>query len=458
MALSHVGKGVSGVTFRLSLTATVIVPSNAAILIALDQSAPQSLSSNAVIFSSPSSGAAATASVVGGTITVQLASGTFSVGQPITLLLPGTLTNAATVQPYRIISVSIAETSGCILAFNNSVGFRPVVDSSLGNPEVILSDWTAGGIGVSMSFWFTPSVDIPVNSSVLITLSGSSPQSISSNKVVFVFPSLGLPSASASLFNSGVLSVFLHSGSFLSGQNISFKLPGTVTNAANPQNARTDIAMAVMDNSGAVLCKSLTGIMHPIVDGRLNVAINLDWRSSGATSASLFASITPFCDILPGSSIIISLMGSSPQSLSSNAVNFHSPGHELLTATASVSSGVLVVDLLSSTFSSGQLILFKLSGTLTNPATSQPSLNNVSVSVVNNISVIRSINRSIFFDAIHDSATMFAHALTGYTVSSIGLRTFGSLKIQGASAGNVLLFNYPPELFASSRCAVFLFV
>jgi hypothetical protein len=453
VSLSHVGKNVTGVTFRLSLTSAGAVPADAAILIALGDSAPQRLSSDTVVFASPNAGAAASATLGSGTIRVQLLSGTFSAGQLITLFLPGTLTNSASVQPSRNISVSVVDNFGCVIAFNADVVFRSIVDGSLVNTSVVLNDWTAGSIGVSLSFSFTPSFGIPANSSLLITLSGSAPQIISSSRVVFESPTAGFPSASVSLVTNGVLNVFLQSGTFLSGQNIRFKLPETVTNPASPQSAKVDIATAVLDSLGVVLCES-SGSMHPIVDGRLHAAINLDWRGSGAAFATLFVSIIPFCDVSQGSSFIISLMGSCPQSLSSSTVIFTSPTNGLINASASLQSGAIKVQVLSGTFSSGQLIAFKLPKTLTNAATPQPSLNNVSVSIVNSIGAIQSINRSVFFHAIHDSATIFAHRLTGYATSSVGVKAFGIFKTQGAVAGNVLSFTFPSELFVSSRCEV----
>jgi hypothetical protein len=454
ISLSKVGKGVAGATFRLSLTPSTIVPPNAAIQIVLASSAPQSLSANTVSFSSPSSGAAATASVAGGVLTVTLSSGTFSSGQLIAFTLPGTVTNAATAQPpLNNASVSIADVSGCILALNNAFTFRAIVDGTLGSnmPTMSLDDWTASGVGVSMSISFTPSFDIPANSSLMITLSGSAPQSLSSNSVYFVSPSFGSSSGSASLRTNGVLIVVLQSGSFASGQNIRLILPGTVTNVALPQNANNAVAAAVTDGLGIVLGESATGYIHPIVDGTLNVAINLDWRGNGTSSVTLSVFIVPHCDISSGSSIIITLSGSAPQSVSANTVLFTSPGTGSPLATASLAGGVLTVRTSSGTFSSGQLIAFSLPGTVTNAATIQPPLNNVSVSIVDNSNFTQSVNRSVFFHAIHDSTTVFSHFLSGYSTSAVGIKTTGSFRIQSAAVGNVLAFFYPSGLFVSSR-------
>ncbi len=452
--MSHAGKNTSGVAFRLSVRSSEMVPSNGAILIAFGYSAPQYLSSNIVVFSSPNSEATASAAVNGGTLRVQLTSGMFSAGQLITFLLPNTLKNPATIQPSRNISISVVDDSDCVLAFNSSILFRSIVDGSLADASVFLNDWTAGGTGVTMTFSFTPSFEIPINSSILITLSGSAPQSISSSKVVFSLPSSGLPSAVVSLFN-GVIAVFLLSGTFFNGQSIRFELPGTVTNPAFPQSAKVDITTAVLDSIGVVLCENSNGSMHPIVDGRLLASINFDWRGSGATSVSLSASIIAFSDVSQGSSIIISLMGSCPQSLSSNSVIFTSPSSGFINGSASLQNGVLTILVSSGTFSSGQLISFTLPKTMTNSATSQYSLSNVSVSIVNSFNATLSINRSVFFHAIHDSNTLFAHTLSGFTASAVGIKTFGSFTIQGASVGNVITFTYPTELFLPSRCKVF---
>jgi hypothetical protein len=453
ISLSNVGKAVSGVTFRLSITPTTSLPSNIAILIILGGSAPQALSANTVEFKSPS-GAHAAASVAGDVLTVQMLSGTFSSNQPISISLPGTVTNAAFVQPpLSNVSVTIKDSSGYILAFRHDVHFRSIIDGSLGNnmPNVMLNDWTAGGVGASMTILFTPSFEIPVKSSVLITLSGSAPQGLSSNNVVFEHPNVGSPTASVSLTAFGVLSVFLQSGTFASGQNISIRLPGTVTNVAHPQSARSDIAAAIVDIDGVVLCQSVTGSMHAIVDGSLNAAINLDWRGYNATSVSFFAAIVPRCDIPSGSSIIFSLAGSAPQILSSDSVTIASPATGPVSATASLDNGVLKVTLSSGSFSSGDLIAFSLPGSITNAAAIQPSLNNISVSIVDSLSVVRSVNRSVFFHAIHDSVILFSHSLSSFSASSVGVKTFGSFKIQGAAFGNVLVFSYPVELFVSSR-------
>jgi hypothetical protein len=460
MSLTNVGKAVSGVTFRLSLTPALTVPSNAAILISLAGSAPHALSSNAVVFSSPSSGASATVTVLDGLMRIQLAAGVFSVGQPISLSLPGTVTNAASVQPQlNNVSISIVDVSGCVLAFNSSVSFRSIIDGSLGSnmPKINLNDWSAGGVGVSMTISFTPSFDIPAQSSVLVTLSGSAPQSLSSNKVLFVFPSVGFPSASASLLPNGVLSLFLQSGNFTIGENITLKLPGTVTTVAEPKLARNDVSAAVIDSFGVVLCESVTGTMHAIVNGRLDVGIQLDWRGSNSSAVSLYADIVPFCDIPSGSSIIITLAGSAPVTLSSQLADC-TTFSGLTSANARVSGGVLTVTGLTATLNSGQLMSIVLPGTITNAATAQPSLNNVSVSIVDSLNVLLCVNRSVFFHAIHDSGVEFSHSLSGYSASSVGVRTFGSFKLQGADLTNALVFSYPPGLFASSRYAGFLYL
>lgn len=455
MSLSNVGKAVSSVTFRLSLTPTVIVPSNAAILISLAGSAPHALSSNAVVFSSPSSGASATVTVLDGLMQIQLAAGVFSVGQPISLSLPGTVTNAASVQPQlNNVSISIVDISGCVLAFNSSVSFRSIIDGSLGSnmPKINLDDWTAGGVGVSMTISFTPSFELPAQSSILVTLSGSAPQSLSSNKVLFVFPSVGFPSASATLLPNGVLSLFLQSGNFTIGENITMKLPGTVATVAEPKLARNDVSAAVIDSMGVVLCESVSGTMHAIVNGRLDVGIQLDWRGSNSSAVSLYVDIIPYCDIPSGSSIIITLAGSAPVALSSQLAEC-TTSSGFTSANARVSGGVLTVTGLTALLNSGQLTSIVLPGTITNAVTAQPSLNNVSVSVVDSSNVILCVNRSVFFHAIHDSGVEFSHSLSGYSASSVGVRTFGSFKLHGAVMTNALVFSYPPGLFESSRYA-----
>jgi hypothetical protein len=255
------------------------------------------------------------------------------------------------------------------------------------------------------------------------------------------------------LISNGVLSIFLQSGSFIVGQNIIIKLPGTVQNAAEPQSARNDISAAVLDSDGVVLCESTSGSIHSIVNGRLNVGINLDWRGSDAAGASLFASIIPFCQVLSGSSIIISLAGSAPASLSAQSVLFTSPISGSISAIANVSDGIITVTMITGMFSSGELIKFSLPGTIKNAAKTQPFLNNVSVSIVDSTNIIRSVNRSVFFHAIHDSGAAFSHMLTGYTASAAGVKTFGSFRIQGAAVANALVFTYPMELFVSSRCS-----
>jgi hypothetical protein len=191
--------------------------------------------------------------------------------------------------------------------------------------------------------------------------------------------------------------------------------------------------------------------MHSILDGKMNAGFHLNWRGSGATAVSLFASIVPFCDISSESSIIITLAGSAPASLSAPSVVFTSPTSGSNTAIATVSNGVLTVKTVTGSFNSGQLIEFSLPGTITNAAKMQPSLNNVSVCIVDSMNVIRSVNRSVFFHAIHESGATFSHSLTGYTASAVGVKTFGSFKIQSVTVGNVLLFTYPIELFTSSR-------
>jgi hypothetical protein len=233
-------------------------------------------------------------------------------------------------------------------------------------------------------------------------------------------------------------------------ERITFILPGTVANSANPQGFRNNTHAAVINAHGVVLGQSTDGYMHPITDGRLSAAIHLNWRGSGATATSFFVSIIPYADFVSGSSIVISLMGSAPQSLSQSTVEFTAPTTGSPVASAAVSAGVLSITTSSGIFKSGQLVSFFLPETVTNAASVQPALNNVSVAVIDN-NVTRSVNRSVFFHAIHDSAATFSHSLSGYTTAAVGVKTAGTFLLPGAAVGNVLAFSYPEGLFAPSR-------
>ena len=189
-----------------------------------------------------------------------------------------------------------------------------------------------------------------------------------------------------------------------------------------------------------------------IVDGSLTIAdISLSKVGKGVGGVTFRLSFTPSTMVPPSSAIQILLAGSAPQSLSANTVAFTSPSSGAA-ATASLAGEILTVALSSGTFSSGQLIAFSLPGTITNAGSVQPPLNNVSVSIVDSNNFTRSVNRTVFFHAIHDSSAMFSHWLTGFSTSSVGVKTAGSFRIQAATVGNVLVFTYPSRLFVSSRC------
>ena len=141
-----------------------------------------------------------------------------------------------------------------------------------------LNDWTASGVGVSMSISFTPTFDIPVNYSFY--------DHIYQEALRKVFPLQCLQM-------NGVFILVLQSGVFVSGKNIRLILLGTMTNLALPQNANNAVAATVTDGLGIILGESATGYTHPIVDGTFNVAISLDWRGNGTSSVGIHCFVWP---------------------------------------------------------------------------------------------------------------------------------------------------------------------
>ena len=84
---SHLIANASGVTMSVAFTPASAIPSGSSVFITIAGSAPQSLSASTVVFTSPSSGASASANLVDGVLPILLSSGTFPIAQTSSFLL-----------------------------------------------------------------------------------------------------------------------------------------------------------------------------------------------------------------------------------------------------------------------------------------------------------------------------------------------------------------------------------
>jgi hypothetical protein len=140
-----------------------------------------------------------------------------------------------------------------------------IVSGSLGvnAPVITLSNVAKNTASVTMTVSLTPAETIPTGSTLLITLGGSAPQSLSANTVVFTSPGTSSPTAAAGV-SGGVLTVTISGGALSAGSAIVFTLPGTVQNANNVQSALHNVSSCAIHTNGVIIASSLSG-MHPAV-------------------------------------------------------------------------------------------------------------------------------------------------------------------------------------------------
>jgi hypothetical protein len=116
---------------------------------------------------------------------------------------------------------------------------------------------------VTMTVSLTPAAVVPTGSTLLITLGGSAPQSLSANTVVFTSPGTSSPAASAGV-SGGVLTVTISGGALSAGSEIVFTLPGTVRNPLTVQPTLSNIKSCIIDMNGVITASSVFGT-HPSV-------------------------------------------------------------------------------------------------------------------------------------------------------------------------------------------------
>jgi hypothetical protein len=396
--LSDIAQGTSSVLMTVTLTPATRIELGSKLVFTVAGSGFSCGSGPvSVHFNAPTSGSPSAVTFCNNfEITARFDSGVFPIHKSITFVIPG-VTNPSSAQNALSNIQAALMTSENLIIGRDFVGTFPAIEEGSLGPDFLtasLSSIIANASHVSMFITMKPAVFVPAGSYVTITLTGSTPQHLSEDKVIVLSPSEATdptlsPSASVSLI-SNVVIFHLKSGVFLGGNYINVSLPSTVQNPAAPQNALTSIPAALISSDGVILAKSSSGTMVAIVSGSLGSnapAITLSNLAKNSGSVTMTIALTPAETIPTGSTILITLGGSAPQSLSASTVAFTSAGTGSPTAAAGVTGGVLSVTITGGSLSGGSAIALTLPGTVTNANVICPALENVAVGVIDSQAV-----------------------------------------------------------------------
>jgi hypothetical protein len=323
----------------------------------------------------------------------------FQEHKSVKFMVPGVANPSAAQAALLNISSSLLSNSGAMLGRDDVGTYPEIKTGSLGAnmPSISLSSVVANATFVSLFVSLNPSEFLPVGSVIYISLGAAVPQYLSSDVVLFESPSETTdptltPRASASL-SSGKLAIRLESGTFLAQQPINFVLPNTVKNALAPQAASSSVTAEIVDCDNVITGKSSAGTMVAIVSGSLGTnapSISLSNVAKNTGSVTMTISLTPADAVPTGSTLLITLGGSAPQSLSASTVVFTSPGTGSPAAAAGVAGGVLAITITGGALSAGSLIVLTLPGTVTNPTHVQSALGNVASCIISSQVIIAS--------------------------------------------------------------------
>jgi hypothetical protein len=399
VTLSNVEKGINSVTMTITLTPVSPIAAGHLLVITLGGSAPQSLSSFTTVFKSPTSGMpVATTSVAGGVLTVSISGGTFNANSLVEILL-GNVMNPSSALPAQN-GVLAAVVASSRLCQSDSGTFPAILDSSLNppphRPAITLNNVIAASSSVSMTIAVTPLNAIPNGGRLHITLTGAFAFQISTGTVVVVEPTLGTPAATAAISGAGSgtkLTVTFSTGTLAGGERVILHLPGTVTNPASTAIASSSLQSSITTSSNVILETSNSGTCVAIVSGSLGTnapSISLSNVAKNTGSVTMTISLTPADAVPTGSTLLITLGGSAPQSLSASTVVFTSPGTGSPAAAAGVAGGVLAITITGGALSAGSLIVLTLPGTVTNPTHVQSALGNVASCIISSQVIIAS--------------------------------------------------------------------
>jgi hypothetical protein len=402
ISLSNVAIGATQVTLSVAFTPTISAPSPGVLLISLSGSTGFACVSNSALsFSSPPSGASGqvtSCSQVGGFYVISL---TYNLGASLFSLVAfsfGSVSNPSNAQ-LRLSSVSAAmlNSGGTVIFGKSNQGTYPEIARTFGlsKPFITLNNIVQGTSNVLMTVTISPVTLIQPGNKLVITFAGAgfacgaAPVNVS-----FKVPSSGSPSAVASCA-SFVMTTTFNFGTFPTGKSISFVVPG-VTNPSVSQSSQSSVAASLTTAAGDVIGRDFVGTFPAIRPGSLGSnlpAVSLSSITANSSLVSMFITLTPMDSLPVNANIFITLSGSVPQQLSTNAVTFTSPSEATdpalsPTATASISGGVLSIRVASGIFPGEQTISLSLPGTVQNALDAQAALSNVAAAVTDTEGIV----------------------------------------------------------------------
>jgi len=154
IALSSVIRGATGVVMTVTLQPATAVPSTGKFVVTLSGSG-LACSGCGVAFSSPASGASASAAVFSGTVmTVTLTAGTFNANALIVFTVSG-VTNPSAAQAARTnVASAVTSSSGVIQGQSAAVTFPAIFFAQVTNPSVHLSSFIQDAAAVTATISF----------------------------------------------------------------------------------------------------------------------------------------------------------------------------------------------------------------------------------------------------------------------------------------------------------------
>jgi hypothetical protein len=328
------------------------------------------------------------------------ATGTAAFLATITGIVMGT---AQLSSPYGI----SVKTSADVIS---SIGVPSGAIFRLDAPSITLSSVVANASNVTMSVVLLPSMSLPSDSKLIVTLSGS-PSCAAGTSASFTSPAGA--AGTVSILNS-VLTVALY-GTFSANTAIAFSFGG-VQNPMNPQSALTNVSAAVVDNVAIPQILSLLGSFPAIVNGYMGQnapTIELSAVVMGFTGASMTVRFTPSAP-LPSDSIVVITLAGSPSCANGTPLTFTSPAAAI--GVARIVSNVLYASFLAGVFAANSLISFSF-GTVSVPALPQDVKSNVAAAVTNSNGVVLGTSVSGIFPAILNGS--LGAASPAFSLSSV---------------------------------------
>jgi hypothetical protein len=392
VTLSSVIKATTGNTLTVSLTPAYITPPSGKLIVTLS-GAGLGCSGCSVVFSSPATGASASAAVITGTppvMTVTLTAGTFSANAIIRFSVSGVTTPTAVQDALSNVASAVTSSTGVIQGASDAGTFPAIVDGSMTGPAITLSDVRAGGTGVSMTIVITPATAVPVNGKLFITLTGS-PSLTTPSVTVTSGASISVPSLASNL-----LTLTFTANTIAGGVGITI----TVTGFRNPsaaQLASTSIAAGVTNSALVIQGASNAGTFPAIVSGGMTgPTITLSDVRAGGTGVSMTIVITPATAVQNTGKLLITLTGS--PSLTTPSVTVTS-GASI--SVPSLASNLLTLTFTANTIAGGAGITITVTG-FRNPSSAQLASTSIAAGVTRAGGVIQGASNAGTFPAIVD--------------------------------------------------------